>query len=59
MVLQEPFIFPYTVAENIAYGRPDAPMDKIEAAACAANLRAAGSRDLDRHPTRILGSARL
>jgi ATP-binding cassette subfamily B protein/subfamily B ATP-binding cassette protein MsbA len=40
MVLQEPFIFPYTVAENIAYGKPDAPMEKIEAAARAANADA-------------------
>jgi ATP-binding cassette subfamily B protein len=37
MVLQEPFIFPFTVAENIAYGRPDAHRDEIVAAAEAAN----------------------
>ena len=37
LVLQDPFIFPYTVAENIAYGRPDATQDEIEAAAIAAN----------------------
>lgn len=40
LVLQEPFIFPYTVAENIAYGRPDAPIEQIEAAARAANADA-------------------
>jgi ATP-binding cassette subfamily B protein/subfamily B ATP-binding cassette protein MsbA len=40
MVLQEPFIFPYTVAENIAYGRPDAPVEAIESAAVAANADA-------------------
>ncbi len=37
MVLQDPFIFPVTVAENIAYGRPDASGADIEAAAKAAN----------------------
>ena len=37
LVLQEPFIFPYTVAENIAYGRPSATREEIEAAARAAN----------------------
>jgi ATP-binding cassette subfamily B protein/subfamily B ATP-binding cassette protein MsbA len=37
MVLQEPFLLPLTVAENIAYGRPGAPRSEIEAAADAAN----------------------
>jgi ATP-binding cassette, subfamily B, bacterial len=37
IVLQEPFLFPMTVAENIAYGRPDATTADIEEAACAAN----------------------
>lgn len=37
IVLQEPFIFPITVAENIAYGRPGATRDEIIAAAVAAN----------------------
>ncbi|GAC1444541.1 MAG: ABC transporter ATP-binding protein [Chloroflexota bacterium] len=37
MVLQDPFIFPFTVAENIAYGRPSATLDEIKAAAVAAN----------------------
>jgi len=36
-VLQEPIILPATVAENISYGRPDASVDEIEAAARAAN----------------------
>ena len=36
-VLQEPFLFFGTVAENIAYGRPDAPRERIVAAARAAN----------------------
>jgi ABC-type multidrug transport system fused ATPase/permease subunit len=37
IVLQEPFIFPMTVADNIAYGRPDATRGDIIAAAVAAN----------------------
>jgi ATP-binding cassette subfamily B protein/subfamily B ATP-binding cassette protein MsbA len=37
LVLQDPFIFPITVAENIAYGRPDAHQGEIVAAAVAAN----------------------
>jgi ATP-binding cassette subfamily B protein len=39
-VLQEPFLFFGTIAENIAYGLPGAPRDKIVAAA-----RAAGAHD--------------
>jgi ATP-binding cassette, subfamily B, bacterial len=37
MVLDEPFLFSSTIRENIAYGRPDAPMEEIIAAAVAAN----------------------
>jgi ATP-binding cassette subfamily B protein/subfamily B ATP-binding cassette protein MsbA len=37
MVLQEPFIFPMTAAENIAYGRPGASREQVIAAAVAAN----------------------
>ncbi len=37
LVLQEPFLFPETVAANIAYGRPGASREQIEAAAQAAN----------------------
>jgi ATP-binding cassette subfamily B protein/subfamily B ATP-binding cassette protein MsbA len=37
MVLQDPFIFPTTIAENIALGRADAPREDIEQAARAAN----------------------
>lgn len=40
MVLQEPFLLPLSVAENIAYGRPGAPRAEIEAAAVAANADA-------------------
>jgi ATP-binding cassette, subfamily B, multidrug efflux pump len=36
IVLQAPFLFNATIAENIAYGRPDAPMEEIVAAARAA-----------------------
>ena len=36
IVLQEPFLLPLTVAENIAYGRSGASQVKIEAAAIAA-----------------------
>ncbi len=37
LVLQEPFLRPSSVAENIAYGRPGASRAQIEAAAEAAN----------------------
>jgi ATP-binding cassette subfamily B protein/subfamily B ATP-binding cassette protein MsbA len=37
LVLQEPFLLPLTVAENIAYGRPGASRDHVVAAAKAAN----------------------
>jgi ATP-binding cassette subfamily B protein len=37
IVLQEPVLFSTTIAENIAYGRPGAKLDAIEAAAAAAN----------------------
>ncbi len=37
LVLQEPYLFPFSVAENIAYGRPNATRKEIEDAARAAN----------------------
>ncbi len=37
LVLQEPFLFFGTIAENIAYGKPDASREEIIAAARAAN----------------------
>jgi ATP-binding cassette subfamily B protein/subfamily B ATP-binding cassette protein MsbA len=40
LVLQDPFLFPATIAENIALGRPDAPREQIVAAARAANAEA-------------------
>ena len=36
LVLQEPFLFPQTIAANIAYGQPKATLAEIEAAARAA-----------------------
>ncbi len=36
LVLQEPFLLPLSVAQNIAYGRPDASLEEIVAAADAA-----------------------
>src|SRR5207253_646113 len=40
LVLQEPFLLPLSVAENIAYGRPGAAREEIERAAVAANADA-------------------
>ncbi len=40
LVLQEPFLFPISVAENIAYGMPGATSVQIEQAARAANAHA-------------------
>jgi ATP-binding cassette subfamily B protein len=37
VVLQDSFLFPISIAENIAYGRPDASRSEIEEAARAAN----------------------
>ncbi|NKB66019.1 MAG: ATP-binding cassette domain-containing protein [Candidatus Latescibacteria bacterium] len=37
VVLQDPFLFNGTVAENVAYGHPEADLEKIVAAAKAAN----------------------
>jgi ATP-binding cassette subfamily B protein/subfamily B ATP-binding cassette protein MsbA len=37
VVLQEPFLFPLAIADNIAFGRPDASRQEIEAAARAAH----------------------
>jgi ATP-binding cassette subfamily B protein len=36
VVLDEPFLFSISIRDNIAYGRPDASQDEIEAAAVAA-----------------------
>ena len=37
VVLDEPFLFSISIADNIAYGRPDASIKDIQAAALAAN----------------------
>jgi ABC-type multidrug transport system fused ATPase/permease subunit len=37
LVLQESFLFPFSIAENIAFGRPGASREEIERAARAAN----------------------
>jgi ATP-binding cassette subfamily B protein len=37
VVLDEPFLFSISIAENVAYGKPDASYEEIEAAARAAN----------------------
>jgi len=37
IVLQDPFLFPISIAENIAYGRPHATQSEVEAAARVAN----------------------
>jgi ATP-binding cassette subfamily B protein/subfamily B ATP-binding cassette protein MsbA len=53
LVLQEPFIFPHTVAENIAYGRPDATREEIVTAAHAANAHGFITRLPDGYETII------
>jgi ATP-binding cassette subfamily B protein/subfamily B ATP-binding cassette protein MsbA len=40
LVLQEPLLLPLSIAENIAYARPGAPREQVEAAARAANADA-------------------
>lgn len=37
VVLQESYLFPGSIRDNIAYGRPDASLDEVIAAATAAN----------------------
>ncbi len=39
VVIQEPILFTTTIRENIAYGRPDASMEELVAAARAANAQ--------------------
>jgi ATP-binding cassette subfamily B protein len=53
IVLQEPFLFPLTIAENIAYGRPHASMAEIEAAARAASAHEFITRLPEGYYTRI------
>jgi len=44
LVLQESFLFPFSIGENIAYGRPGASREEIVAAARAANAHEFVSR---------------
>jgi ABC-type multidrug transport system fused ATPase/permease subunit len=37
LVTQEPYLFPFSIADNIAFGKPEASRAEIEAAARAAN----------------------
>jgi ATP-binding cassette subfamily B protein len=37
LVMQEPFLFPLSIAANISFGKPGAPLAEIEAVARAAN----------------------
>ena len=53
LVLQEPFLFPISVAENIAYGRPHASREEVEAAARAANAHQFIARLPERYETII------
>jgi ATP-binding cassette subfamily B protein len=39
VVLDEPFLFSVSIHDNIAYGRPDAPIEEIQAAARAAGAQ--------------------
>lgn len=54
MVLQEPFLFSGTIRENIAYGRPDATLEEIEAAARAVSAHGFVSKLPDGYDT-VLG----
>jgi ATP-binding cassette subfamily B protein len=53
VVSQEPVLFSSTIAENIAYGRPDATMAEIVAAAEAANAHAFVSALPEGYRTRV------
>ncbi len=53
IVLQEPFLFPGTIAENIAYAKPDAPPEDIMKAAKAANAHHFIMRFPDGYDTQV------
>jgi ABC-type multidrug transport system fused ATPase/permease subunit len=59
LVLQEPFIFPMTIGENIAFGNPDASYEEIVEAARAAQAHDFISKLSDGYETTIseLGSS--
>lgn len=52
VVLQDPFLFNGTIAENIAYGRPDAGIEEIVAAARTANAHDFIMESVDGYDTR-------
>jgi ATP-binding cassette subfamily B protein/subfamily B ATP-binding cassette protein MsbA len=54
LVLQEPIILPTTVAENISYGKPQATLEQIEAAAHAAGAHELIER-LPQHYRTVIG----
>jgi ATP-binding cassette subfamily B protein/subfamily B ATP-binding cassette protein MsbA len=54
LVLQEPIILPTTVAENISYGKPQATLQEIEAAAHAAGAAQLIER-LPQHYRTVIG----
>jgi ATP-binding cassette subfamily B protein/subfamily B ATP-binding cassette protein MsbA len=53
LVLQEPFLFPLSIAQNIAYGKPGAGLAEIERAAIAANAAEFIEQFPDRYDTVI------
>lgn len=53
LVLQEPVLFSTSIADNIRYGRPDAPLDEVVAAAKAANAHAFISSTPDGYDTLV------
>jgi ATP-binding cassette subfamily B protein len=53
IVLQDPFLFSQTIAENIAYGRSDATRDEIIAAAKAARVHDFTTGFPDGYETRV------
>jgi ABC-type multidrug transport system fused ATPase/permease subunit len=54
VVTQDPFLFSRSIAENIAFSRPEATRDEIEAAAAMANAHGFISSLPDGYDTRIL-----
>jgi ABC-type multidrug transport system fused ATPase/permease subunit len=53
IVLQEPFLFSASIAENIAYGRPSASQEEIQRAAQAANAHEFIAGFPDGYETRV------
>jgi ATP-binding cassette subfamily B protein/subfamily B ATP-binding cassette protein MsbA len=53
MVLQPPLVFPITVRENIAYGKPEAKLEEVIAAAKLARIHESIDRLPDKYETLI------